>query len=319
MDAEVVHHLFPRATVGLVDDAHPGGARNFLIDRARGELLLFLDDDVTFANDLLSNLISLADRNQETSVFGGPNLTPPGSTTFQIVQGAVLGSIVGTGPVRRRYGQHPAGAADECFFTLCNMAVRRNAMVPFPQDMSGGEENAVLATLASLGTPMFYDPSLVVYHERRPDIVQFARQMKKYGTGRGELFVRQPRSCRPAHLVPVGFLVGLLLLPLLATQWSLWWLLAVPTYLAALVAAGGAVALSMGHVSLVKRVGFIPLSAFLIVIVHFAYAIGVIRGIFTRPPTPVSNWEDLPAPSSAETRDATLKGRSESSPPTLRR
>jgi len=47
--AAVVRSHFPDATIGLVEEAYPGGARNFLIDRARGELLLFLDDDVTFA------------------------------------------------------------------------------------------------------------------------------------------------------------------------------------------------------------------------------------------------------------------------------
>lgn len=316
-DAEIVRRRFPDATVGLVDNAYPGGARNFLVDRARGELLLFLDDDVTFTNDLLSNLIALADRNRETSVFGGPNLTPPGSTTFQSVQGAILGSIVATGPVRRRYGQHPGGRADERFFTLCNMAVRRNAMVPFPHGMSCAEENAVLATLASGKAPMLYDPNLAVYHERRPSYRQFARQMNKYGKGRGELIVRNPRSCRPAHLAPLGLLVWLLSLPLLARLWSRWWLLSLVAYGVALVAGGMAVANSMGHSSFVKRLAVIRLSACLTATVHFCYAVGVISGVVIRPPVPASKWEEIPVSNAVEPPGAASLSAPES--PTLRR
>ena len=87
----------------------PGAGRNLLVDEARGDLLLFLDDDVTVEPDLLARLDRLADEHPEAGVFGGPNDSAPDSTRFQFVQGAVLASIVGSGPVRRRYGAHPAG------------------------------------------------------------------------------------------------------------------------------------------------------------------------------------------------------------------
>src|SRR5580700_4925171 len=54
--AEVVYRHFPSAVVGFVEHAYPGGARNFLVRRARGELLLFLDDDVDVPSGLLAHL-----------------------------------------------------------------------------------------------------------------------------------------------------------------------------------------------------------------------------------------------------------------------
>ena len=106
---DVVRRRVPEARICHIDKALPGAARNLLVDEARGDLLLFLDDDVTVDPDLLARLDRLAREHPECDVFGGPNDTPPGSTQFQVTQGAVLASIVGSGPVRRRYGAHPAG------------------------------------------------------------------------------------------------------------------------------------------------------------------------------------------------------------------
>ncbi|CAN5720883.1 hypothetical protein BH24ACT3_BH24ACT3_09100 [soil metagenome] len=104
--------------------------------------------------------------------------------------------------MRRRYCAHPAGPADERFFTLCNLAVRRAAMRSFSTDLVCAEENAVLSEMSSTGVRMHYDPARVAYHERRATWGGFARQMHKYGRGRGQLTRLAPTSLRPFHLAP---------------------------------------------------------------------------------------------------------------------
>ena len=146
--ASVIHRHFPQAAVCDTGQRLPGAARNPLIERAAGELLLFLDDDVTAPPDLLARLARLAIKHPQASVFGGPNETPPGSSQFQIVQGAALSSVMGAGPVSRRYGAHHAGPADERWFTLCNLAVRRKVMLPFLDELVCAEENALLVAAA---------------------------------------------------------------------------------------------------------------------------------------------------------------------------
>ena len=69
----MVHRRFPDAQVGDTGRRLPGAARNPLIERARGELLLFLDDDVTVPPELLRRLVDTAARHPEASVFGGPD------------------------------------------------------------------------------------------------------------------------------------------------------------------------------------------------------------------------------------------------------
>jgi glycosyltransferase involved in cell wall biosynthesis len=269
---DAVHARFPQARVAYVDRSLPGAARNLLVQRAQGDLLLFLDDDVTVEPGLLARLVRLADAHPECDVFGGPNDTPPHSTRFQVTQGAVLASIVGSGPVRRRYGAHPAGESDERFFILCNLAVRRHVMVSFAHDLVCAEENAMLADLAHEGIRMYYDPQLVAYHERRATLGGFARQMHKYGRGRGQLLVRQPMTFRPSYLAPTAMLGYLAALPML-------WMALGPAAAVPAVAYVGAVGLCAAWIArTLRRVGDIALASFLIVALHACYGTGVVRG-----------------------------------------
>ena len=173
-----------------------------MIEQARGELLLFLDDDVTVEPDLLRNLRALRPTHPEATVFGGPNDTPPDSSPFEAVEGAVLSSLVARPRVSRRYGARRPGFADERWFTLCNLAVRRSAMAPFLSDIVCAEENALLAELHRRGDRMRYEPSLRVFHRRRARLGTFARQMYKYGRGRGEIMRRDRRTLRLAYFAP---------------------------------------------------------------------------------------------------------------------
>lgn len=278
--ARLVRSRFPSSDVGHVARTLLGAARNHLVERAKGEWLLFLDDDVTIEPWFLAKMEKIAAAHPEASVLGGPNDTPPGTPPFPIIQGAVLASLVVTGPVRRRYGAHPAGPADERFFTLCNLAVRREAMVDFPNYLVGAEENAVLSEMHDRGLLMHYDPELAAFHERRSTFRSFAEQMVKYGLGRGQLTRRSPRTLRPAYAVPSLFLVYCLAASAIATFQPL---VLVPILLYAVVV--GATALNItwglrhqppGHFNILVTAGA------LILTVHLGYGMGFLQGLWTR-------------------------------------
>jgi hypothetical protein len=291
--APLVRSRFPDAVVGMTGPARLGAARNFLVDRARGELLLFLDDDVRADPGLLRQVLDLAREWPEVDVFGGPNKTPPGSSRFQVVQGAVLASLMGSGPARRRYGRHPAGPADERFFTLCNLVVRRDVMRPFPGDVRGGEENFVLDELARRGYAMRFDPDLVVYHDRRPTMSAFLGQMFKYGVGRGQLTARAPRTLRPAYAAPSALVIYVGSLPALVSR-RIWpwpgriWLFPLAGYALAVGAGGAKVAWTL------RRPSVAPVAAALMAGLHASYGAGVIFGLLTggrrQPAVPEIVW-----------------------------
>jgi succinoglycan biosynthesis protein ExoA len=294
--ATAVHRVLPDAVVGVLDHRPLGSARNAVIERARGDWLVFLDDDVTVQPHLLGRLAELAAEHPDATVLGGPNETPGGSTAFQVTQGAVLASIVTSGPVRRRYGRHPAGGADERYFTLCNLAVRRDAMQPFPDDLLGAEENAVLVQMSRRGFRMHYDPTLVAFHERRPTLRTFARQMFKYGRGRGQFMRKDPASARAAYLAPAALLAYALAAPLLVIELGPLALLPMALYAGVVAAAAAVIGWNL-HRSL--RCGL--LAALLIVVTHVWYGAGTVVGVLDRRRrrrrrrTRPARWSDAPA------------------------
>ncbi len=288
--AAAVRRRFPEVSICHASGAqYPGAARNDLLQRATGDLLLFVDDDVIAHPSLLRRVVDEARDHPEASVFGGPNETPPASSRFQFVQGAVLASLVGSGPVRRRYGAHRAGLADERWFILCNLAVRRQAMLPFPEDIICAEENALLAELQRRGAQMHYSPTLIVYHERRADARSFSRQMFKYGRGRGALLRRNPRATRAAFVAPSTLCLYTLALPGLVAYLGALSVVGLAAYGCLVAAAACRIGLTL------RRIRAVPTAALLIVILHLSYGSGVIQGLLARRGARLksaSRWED---------------------------
>ncbi len=281
---DMVHGYFPEALVCRTWHWLPSEARNPLVERARGELLLFLDDDVTAPPDLLRRLAEIAAQHPKATVFGGPNETPAASSRFQVVQGAVLSSLMGAGPVSRRYGARHPGPADERWFTLCNLAVRRRVMVPFTGNLVCAEENALLYELRRRRETMRYEPTLRVFHVRRPSARTFAAQMLKYGRGRGQLLARRPSTARAAYLAPALFLLYLMLAPALTVSFAgqlgktaSWSLLAPGALYSALLLI---TALRIGWT--LRHPRDVVTAAALIVTVHLCYGTGVLDGLLSR-------------------------------------
>ncbi|MGI9016267.1 MAG: glycosyltransferase [Euzebya sp.] len=276
----VVLDRFPGATV--VDMCHltPGGARNLLVDRASGGLLLFLDDDVEVPPGMVRDLWRVACQHPDVDVFGGPNLSPPQSTVLQWSQGEALASRIGGGPLRHRFTPGRSGETDERRLMLCNLAVRRSAFRPFPDDLVTAEENAVLAEMTAAGVRMRVDPSLGVVHVRRPSYGAFFQQVRGWGVGRGRLARRSPGTVRPHHLIPTVFVLylvaGTAASPFIGLQAVL--------PLAAYVGLVTGWSLARPHRGVAR--------ATCVVLLHMGYGIGVLTGLF-RPPSH-AEWSGRP-------------------------
>lgn len=265
--AEVVRRQTPAATVIDVPRTTPGAARNLLVTRARGDVVLFLDDDVTVPPELLHRLAVLADRHQHIGVYGGANLTPAGSCAVERSQGEALAALLGAGPLRHRFRVRPPGRADERHLMLCNLAIRRRLLRPFPNDLRTAEENALLAQLEGDGVLMHSDPLLTVRHRRRESHQAFARQVHGWGIGRGQLTRRRLGTVRPWHLAPAALVVYLALLPALLAAAGPGAAAAAVTYLG--VALGWAV----------QRPRRSGARLVCLLLLHLGYGLGVLRGL----------------------------------------
>jgi ABC-type polysaccharide/polyol phosphate export permease/GT2 family glycosyltransferase len=290
---EVITTMIPDAVVLVVPHATPAERRNAVLPLARGKLVLFLDDDVEIPPHYLATLAEQARRHPDIQVFGGPNVTPADSTRFQTVQGAVLSSLLGAGPARRRYGPHPTAEADERWFTLCNLAIRREDVTLFDADLVCAEENELLDRLRRAGARMRYEPELWAAHERRGDLHGFVQQMFKYGRGRGQLARRSARTLRPEHLVPSATILALIgLLIATAVTGNLWLLVIVAAYPLALLGQSAKVAVTL------RRPTTLLSACGITAVLHAGYGTGVLIGLL-EPATgparqlPTRNWHML--------------------------
>ncbi len=259
-----------RVVVLPIDARSPASARNAAMERARGDVVYFLDDDVTIAPDLFARALRVFTEWPAIGVVGGPNLTPVESGRFERCVGRVLESPFGSAAVRRRYARTGAlGRADDRALILCNLAIRRSALGeldgPFPEDVVCNEENILLAGLASRGIEMLHDPDLVVYHARRGSVGSFWRQVFRYGRGRWQNTLLVPFSLAPVFLVPVAFLLYLLTVPLARS----------PLYLAPLGAYTALLAgFSLAETRRARDLRSLPLFVLLFPVCHLGYASG---------------------------------------------
>ena len=65
-------------------------ARNMAATSASGEILYYIDDDVSVGPDLFRTAMAKFAAHPGVGVIGGPNLTPPGSSLFQLTAGQVM-------------------------------------------------------------------------------------------------------------------------------------------------------------------------------------------------------------------------------------
>ena len=204
--------VFPSGRVG------PAAKRDMGAAQARGEILVFLDDD-SYPEP---NLLELATRyfsDPEVIALGGPGITPSSDDFWQRVSGAVFLSRF-TGGAPERYV--PVGIARQMDdWPSVNLLVRRDAFLAvggFDCKFWPGEDTRLCLKLKQTGKKLIYVPEMVVWHHRRSGLRAHLKQVGAYGLHRGYFARHYPEtSFRLKYFIPSVFAVFVLLS--LATFW----------------------------------------------------------------------------------------------------
>lgn len=202
----------------IVSGNQPSIQRNRAVEKAKGDIIFFLDNDSAIEPESLKNALAIFRADASVAVVGGPSLTPKTDTFIQKCFNLVLSSIFAVGPrIRARYcATGTCRATDEYELILANMAIRRsvfNEVGGFNEKMYPNEENVLINNIRRKGFRTVYHPGMVVYRSQRKDVGQFVRQMLTYGRGRADQTFQQAHSFNVFSLLPVGFTLYVALLP----------------------------------------------------------------------------------------------------------
>ena len=201
---------------GADHDTGPGEKRDVGMHAAGGEYLAFIDDDAAPRADWLSNAVRIFE-DQAIGAVAGPGVTPPASGWAERAGGAFYESWLGSGPYRYRF--RPGRRRDVDDYPAYNLIVRRSAaehVNGWGTGFYGGEDTVICLALVEAGWRIVYDPTVVVFHQRRPVLRKHLAQLGNVGRHRGYFVKAYPQtSLRPSYFLPTlgtvalaGFLVA---------------------------------------------------------------------------------------------------------------
>ena len=199
----------------------PGDSRNFGAAKSSGDYLVFFDSDCVVPEDYFAQVQSSLS-NHRIDVYGGPDKAPSDTTYLQKAINYSMTSLLTTGGIRG-HKSHAKKFVPRSF----NMGVARSSFIESGgfSDIHPGEDPELVYRLTAQGATKGLIPEAFVYHKRRIDFNQFARQVYKFGLARTILMKWHPDSWKPVFMLPAIFSIvgiGILILGFIN---PLFWLL----------------------------------------------------------------------------------------------
>ena len=197
----------------------PGPSRNYGAERSQGEYLIILDSDVIVPDDYLAIVKSELDR-EPCDAFGGPDRAHPSFTPIQKAINYSMTSFFTTGGIRG--GKQKL---DKFYPRSFNLGIKKSVFEALGgfAPMRYGEDIDLSTRIFANGYSCRLFPDAFVYHKRRVKFSAFFRQVKHSGEARVILKKKYPDTFKIVHLLPSAFVVGNLLLVVMAVfQHWLW-------------------------------------------------------------------------------------------------
>lgn len=192
----------------------PAQKRDYGANKAKGDILAFIDDDAHPSTNWLANLVrDFKDKN--IVAVGGPGVTPDNISWREEASGWMSASPLGAGSYNYRFIPGRRQYVDD--YPSMNLAVRRHIFLEiggYDSNYWPGEDTKLcLDLIQKSGMKILYDPDAIVYHHRRPLWQPHLRQNGNFGLHRG-FFARvfPQTSLRPVYLGPPFMVCGLVYL-----------------------------------------------------------------------------------------------------------
>jgi len=194
---------------------NPSKNRNKGTKKAKGEIVVFLDDDAIIDKNILKNAEKFFNKYPQIDIVGGPQLTPKDEKGFAKISGYALSCKFGAWKISNRYsGEKLILNADETMLTSANMFCKKKVFekIRFNPLLYPGEDPDFIARAIKEGFKIAYCPEIIVYHRRRSNLLKLMKQIYYYGKTRPKKESLKETLKMPFFIVPSIFLVYLVFL-----------------------------------------------------------------------------------------------------------
>lgn len=199
-------------------------ARNYGMERARGDYFVFFDSDCVIPPDYFRKLAQeLLDK--PLDCFGGPDAAHSSFTDTQKAINYSMTSLLTTGGIRG--GKI---SLEKFVPRTFNMGFSRQvyeSVGGFREMFSEDIDMSTRIRRAGFSIGLLQNP---VWHKRRIDFAKFFRQVYVFGMSRITLQLLYPGSLKIVHMLPAAFVVGSVALIVLGILVSPWFFAALAAY-----------------------------------------------------------------------------------------
>ena len=198
----------------------PGAARNLGMEKAAGDIFVFIDTDCIPQPDWLEQLIKPF-ASGKVGAAGGREIINECDPLLMRCFHYLMTAPLTTGGMRGKEGKRLARFYPRTF----NMAISRKAYEATGgfRSMYHAEDIELSFRIRQAGFDLLYEGRAQVYHRRRSTVVQYAKQLFNMGKARVTLARLHRGSLEPLHIMPALLVVVSLFLALLPA-----WLNAAP-------------------------------------------------------------------------------------------
>ncbi len=186
------------------ENGGPGAARNYGMQRAKGNYFIFLDSD-TLAPKHYIETVKKELMQQYADFFGGAD---DSTQNFKPLQKAInfsMTSFLTTGGIRGNKKSIAKFQPRSFNMGICKDAFLKSGGF---SNLRYGEDPDLTMTLWELGFTSRFFPNLKVFHKRRTSLLKFAKQTFQFGVARPILNKRHPKYVQPTFWLPSLFLLG---------------------------------------------------------------------------------------------------------------
>ncbi len=270
---------YPKDRIEVIIErgTNPSRNRNRGVKGSKGDIIVFLDDEVHFDKDFLTKADRFFQNYTNYDILGGPQLTPENDTFFGKMSGMALASFFGTFTVSNRYKKGSINLeATEFDITSANCFIKREVFEKIGYlhlFLYPAEEREFYSRAQAAGFKIAKSPGVAVYHHRRSNLWSLAKQTFGYGVTRPqkEIIARGKLYLELEFILAGLFSIYVTFLPLLFTLWKLF---IIPFFVYLLFIIAGTIVESITNRSLAGLILF-PVLFFTI---HYSYGWGLARG-----------------------------------------